>query len=364
MTTGPIGFKAKLLALGLALAVAFGLCETAARVMYPAPPEPVREPQLLYQSHPELGFIHVPNQAGYLDDGLATINALGLRGVEPDVPKPAGSFRVLAIGDSTTFGWGVDDDESYPARLERLLAADFPSRRPSVVNAGVGAYDLKQAARLLGHFAPVLEPDVVLVGAYWNDLPYEGVSPEGTALGRGAQPRARRPAAGRASKPFRIGNDPTSFNRFLRRSRALYVMRHAWLSAIAPTDAASNQVQWEIALLEGTRSPAVDLAWADVGNTLAEIRDLAEQGGYDVGVLIVPIRAQVEQQYPNADYQARIRQLAEAQGLFVVDPLQAFIDEPDSRSLFIPYDRMHLSAKGNALLAQAALEALGSGGHR
>jgi lysophospholipase L1-like esterase len=51
---------------------------------------------------------------------LATFNSWGMRGAEPrDVP----SARILALGDSQTFGLGVQDDESWPARLDQILAA-------------------------------------------------------------------------------------------------------------------------------------------------------------------------------------------------------------------------------------------------
>ena len=95
-------------------------CEVGARLLYPAPPY-MREPQLLYRARPDVGFHHVPNQKGYLEDGLATINGFGFRGPMPRLPKPDGWARVLAVGDSTTFGLGVDDEGAYPAQLERRL---------------------------------------------------------------------------------------------------------------------------------------------------------------------------------------------------------------------------------------------------
>jgi lysophospholipase L1-like esterase len=365
MTSTPstVSLRAKLLAALLAIMVSFGLCELGARLVYPAPPEPAREPQISYQSDPNLGFIHVPNQSGYLDDGLATINSIGLRGDLPQLPKPGGEFRILAIGDSTTFGWGVMDDETYCAVLESLLRERFPARAIRVVNGGVGAYDLERSAGLLEHLGPQLQPDLVLVGAYWNDLPHEGVSPDGNEIGRRPSSPSNR-GAGRAMaadgepKPFRIGNQPSGLNRVLRQSRALFVIRHAWLAAVAPTEAADNLVQWEMALLEGRQSPAIDQGWAEIGRTLARIRGLGDRGGFAVGVVIIPIRAQVEGSYPHAAYQTRVSALAEEQGFFVVDPLPKLIAAPGRSGLFIPFDRMHLSAEGNALIAEAVFEVL------
>jgi hypothetical protein len=137
-------------------------------------------------------------------------------------------------------------------------------------------------------------------------------------------------------------------------------MRHAWLAAIAPTEKADNLVRWEMALLEGKQSAAIDAAWKDIEETLIEIRDLGRQGGYDVGVVIQPIRAQVEEHYPQAAYQTRVRPMVEALGMFVVDPLPNFSAQADRKSLFIPYDRMHFTAAGNAQVAGAAFDVLHS----
>ena len=352
------GLLSKLLAATASVAIAGGACEVGARLLYPAPPYPMREPQLLFRARPDVGLLHVPNQTGYLDDGLATINRLGFRGPAPRSPKPDGLVRVLAVGDSTTFGWGVGDEEAYPAQLERRLRESAPSLGIDVINAGVSAYNLHRTSRLLKHFGASLEPDVVLVGLFWNDLPYERVTPEGVLQGGTESSQAAQAAETRGSEPFRLGHNPSRFNRLLRTSRALYVLRHAWLAAVAPTDAATNQARWEMALLEGRESQAIDEAWADISRTLAEIRTLGESGGYAVGVVIIPIRAQVEADYPNAAYQTRARAMAVALGMFVVDPLPAFRGRTDPSSLFIPYDRIHFSAKGNAVLADAVFEAL------
>jgi lysophospholipase L1-like esterase len=363
-----VSLRAKLAAVCGALVVSAALCELMARAVFPAPPTPGREPAILYQSVPGVGFVHAPLQQGWIDDGWVTTNALGLRGSVPETAPANGELRVLAIGDSTTFGWGVNDAETYPSQLEARLRQTWPGREVRVINGGISGYDLRRAARLLRYLAPRLHPDIVIVGAFWNDLPYEVATPEGVALAaRSTSPVSRADAdasegpgseSKELSRPFRIGNEaPTGLNRLLRSSRMLFVLRHAWL-ARAPSDAGSNQVQWERALLEGKQTPAIDAAWDDVAGALQEIRALGEAGGYDVGVLVIPIRAQVERPYPQAQYQSRLRAIAEGIGMFVIDPLPGFLDGTESKRLFIPYDRMHFSAEGNARLAGAAAEFL------
>lgn len=354
-----IRLRTKLLIVAVSVVVALGLSEAVARIMFDAPPDPLRQPQLMYEFNPDMGFIHVPNEKGYLDDGFATINALGLRGPLPLMPKPRGTVRVLAIGDSTTFGWGVDDDGTYVAQLAGDLKGEFPDSSISVVNGGVGAYDLKHEVRLLRHFAPILQPDIVLVAPYWNDLPFEKVTPEGQSIPGAGSEAPAGPSGGGPSKPFRIGNNPSRLNLILRQSRLLYIMRRVWLAAIAPTSQASNTVRWEMAVLDGEHTKAIDHAWQDIAGSLGEIAQLGKADGFSVGVLIVPIRAQVEKSYPHADYQKRLRPMAASLGMFVVDPLPAFLATPPNRKrFFIPYDRIHFSAAGNKILADAAFDVL------
>lgn len=104
-------------------------------------------------------------------DGCVTIaiNSLGFRDDEVPVDKPAGEFRVLTIGDSFTYGWGVPVDACWPQVLEHELRLRQPLQ---VVNAGfaTGAptpdgYDAWFASA--GHR---LAPDLVLVGICLNDL--------------------------------------------------------------------------------------------------------------------------------------------------------------------------------------------------
>ena len=49
------------------------------------------------------------------------INSDGFRDKNYSIEKPNGVFRIVAIGDSLTFGFGVESEESYPKVLEKNL---------------------------------------------------------------------------------------------------------------------------------------------------------------------------------------------------------------------------------------------------
>jgi hypothetical protein len=100
---------------------------------------------------PVLGWTLRPHNS---DDGHTTI-AHGIRRNFEETDVRTGA--ILAVGDSFTEGWEVEDDESWPAHLENLLATP-------VVNAGVGGYGTDQIVLRAEQLLPVVQPRVLIVG--------------------------------------------------------------------------------------------------------------------------------------------------------------------------------------------------------
>lgn len=93
-------------------------------------------------------------------------NHRGFRGRELEQAGP-GVRRILALGDSFTFGWGVGEGKAYPHLLEgRLRAA---GQQAVVFNAGVPGYNTAQEACLLEELVGPVAPDVVVLGYVVND---------------------------------------------------------------------------------------------------------------------------------------------------------------------------------------------------
>lgn len=96
------------------------------------------------------------------------INGQGFRGPEFSVRKPEGTYRVIAVGDSTTFGWSVADAETYPARLSDLLKKNC-RERVEVLNMGVTGYTSLQGRELLLRRGAAYQPDLVIFAFGPND---------------------------------------------------------------------------------------------------------------------------------------------------------------------------------------------------
>jgi hypothetical protein len=82
--------------------------------------------------------------------------------------KPAGTRRIVSLGDSFTVGYEVDADQTFSAVLERELRAR--GRRVEVLNAGVSGFSNAEECLYLERELLAYEPDVVLVSFFFNDL--------------------------------------------------------------------------------------------------------------------------------------------------------------------------------------------------
>jgi len=126
----------------------------------------VFDPRLLWVTAAQLNT----TAARRFDDGREvhyhiTTGAMGIRGGTPGPKKHR--LRILAVGDSTTFGLGVEDEETWCAALQQLF--DPTRELIEVVNAGVIGYSLFQTRRRIEQLIPVLEPDLILMTVGHND---------------------------------------------------------------------------------------------------------------------------------------------------------------------------------------------------
>jgi len=118
--------------------------------------------------HPELGYVHPRSMTYQLGYNSVELNSKGLRDHEVDFKKPPGDNRILALGDSVTFGWGVDQGETFSDRLEPLLR-ELTNQHWEVINAGVNGYNSQQEATYLRLDGLRFDPDIVILVYVSND---------------------------------------------------------------------------------------------------------------------------------------------------------------------------------------------------
>lgn len=133
------------------------------------------DPLLLWHLKPNLDHV-------YWDYTVVSTNAQSFRADYPIGKKPAGTFRIVCLGDSVTFGYRVppvwpdkpnDYDrewQPYPVLLEKELRKANPSRSIEVFPMAVPGYTSHQGLAWLKRDIDYLQPDVVIASFGWNDV--------------------------------------------------------------------------------------------------------------------------------------------------------------------------------------------------
>ena len=103
-------------------------------------------------------------------EAIAT-NELGLR----DSPvREDGARRILAIGDSCTYGWGLAQSDAFPQVLHTLLHRRFGAERYRVINAGVPGFTSHHGLLYLRERGLDLRPEIVIFSFGFNDFLFAG----------------------------------------------------------------------------------------------------------------------------------------------------------------------------------------------
>lgn len=96
------------------------------------------------------------------------INSEGFRGDEIDKEKNPDEKRVIFLGDSYTFGWAINQNETYISRLNNLLNRN-KSQRYQLINMGMPGYNTIQEAALLKTKGLKFNPDLIVLEYTIND---------------------------------------------------------------------------------------------------------------------------------------------------------------------------------------------------
>jgi lysophospholipase L1-like esterase len=115
---------------------------------------------------PALDFDHVRSRSSVLQGVTIRLNEWGLRGAPVD-PLPPGGRRILFLGGSITLGWGVPEDETVEARLERRLRQS--GQAVQVLNGGVGNYNARRYVSRFFKELTGLHPSDIVVHYFLRD---------------------------------------------------------------------------------------------------------------------------------------------------------------------------------------------------
>lgn len=296
----------------------------------------------IYAPDPALGWVLRPSYDGvhveYDREVPTTTNAHGARGPAWDAARAAARVRVLALGDSCTFGRGVPDGATWPARLEAHLRARGADA--AVFNAGVEGYDTAQELEVLRRRAPLVRPTVVVVCWLSNDA--HGRPPVQVFDGHLARDRAH--FEDWLARTERRGVNRSALYRFLR-VRWTLLEAGLGLRRDDPPDARISDAQ-----LASSQTP------------LRAIVDETRALGATPLVVLLPREEELDDPRFDTSHHDRMQAFVEGLGVQVVNLARAWRDDPPHGPRFLPRDAIHLTPAGYDAVAGAVARAIHADG--
>jgi lysophospholipase L1-like esterase len=294
--------------------------------------------------HPYLLWEHSPGARQ--EQGVAVhINSLGLRGPEPAIPKPAGTRRILALGDSSVYGFGVPLERSFVHDAAQRLGGGAAGLEG--IPVALPGYSTLQLLNLLELRALALEPDVLVVAALWSD--HATAAAQDAALMDRYQ---RHSASGRAA-----------LERTLQGSALVRLL--TWELGVRRGAQAEARAHYDLRLPH-PEGDTHRVPLAAYRTNLDALAATAQDQGAELLFLILPHPEDLEGRQRGVSsfqgYRDAMRQAALAHSAPIVEGGEIFSDaaiiDPaiDRQALFM--DNIHPTALGHGLLGEALAEAL------
>ncbi len=340
--------RVALLAAGLLIGLV--LAELLARAFDPGFQVVFRE-SIAFSDDPALVYALRPGAR----DGEHRISSAGLRDDETPRAKPAGTFRIAAIGDSLTHGSGGPRERSYPEQLEAQLnaRAGTTGAHFEVLNFGVPGYNIEQIARRLQVLGLGFDPDVIIYGYALNDP--QVFSIEAEAL-RTLRDEATRAADADANASHLVG-------RWLAHAR-LYQLIRQWthrrenlaaLRAQMPNDPAYEAARSGDRTRYFRSIHTEGASAARLARGLDDVAALAREHNLPVLVVIFPLFGTDAGVGPEAlaDVHQIVASAASQRGFAVLDLLPVYAHATAAFGTDMNLDFMHPDALGHRVAATA-----------
>jgi len=282
------------------------------------------------------------------------INSVGLRGPEIEIPKPAQTRRLLTTGDSSVFGFGVQDNEVFST-----VAADKLGPKAEAVCGAIPGYSSLQSLNLLKIRALDTAPDLLVIGNIWSDNNFDAfVDKDLLATYAGHRDSFTGLISEKLSSSaiFRVIDWRL---RVLPQARE--VRKVGWMQGNGTQNGllgSGNQI--------GLRRVAIN----DYARALEAMVELAKDRGAEVLFVLLPNNEDIagstqpenlQNQKAWEPYREVMRAAAARHGAPIIEGAELFIETGiPANELFL--DEMHPTAKGHAILGDALFSLLDEAG--
>lgn len=247
------------------------------------------------------------------------INSKGLRDYEYSYAKPPDTYRILVLGDSITFGWGVEIQQTYAKILEDKLNRTNLGRKFQVINTGVGNYSTETELDFLKMEGLKYKPDMIILGYFINDA--ENIRPE--------------------SKYF------------LNRQSYLYV--YLWSKFLAAKARLSPKGKYTDYYLSLYRDSSPEKKAFE--NAVSRLKYTSKRENIPLVVLIIPDLHEFNS-YPFSAVDKYVEDLFK--GYTLIKPLSGFDRDINSSQYWVSREDAHPNEKAHRVIAEALYPAIAS----
>lgn len=252
--------------------------------------------------------------------------------------KPEGVTRVLVVGDSMAFGWGVDLKDGIAEQTEQRMNAKAPAGKSvEVLNLSQPAFNTLAEIALLKTQGFAYDPDVVVL-AYTLDDALSGQETELGDVSKTAQLLAG----------YVLGTLDAADTQKVE----TYLKDNGWEKSLDDAKAAKPSSELYATYFVGHGVP---LYWEPVQNHLKELAGLAKAENTKVVVAIIPSLGQSWDGYPFEKLHAQVRKEFESRGFEVVDFLPELRSVPAAE---LTQGGGYPNAKAHSMMAEKLAEAL------
>lgn len=282
--------------------------------------EMVRYAQRLKKTHsnPLIGHSHRPNVSARLMNVRVEINSDGFRDDELPIPRND-KHRIIFLGDSLTFAWGVEKVNSFEHLLEASLNDVTPTE---IINFGTGNYNTEQEVNLFIEEGLKYEPDKVVIFYFIND----------------AEPTPQK-----------------SKMEFLSRSRA-FTFFWSRIKAAASRVLSSKSFHEYYSNLYRADQPG----WLRVKSSFVKIKEICNDQGFDLQVVILPELHDLIN-YPFKEEHAKLTTFLQQNGIPHLDLTHNFSTETNSVRLWVARDDAHPNRLAHKMIAEYSFPFIAQG---
>ncbi|MFC1808673.1 SGNH/GDSL hydrolase family protein [Candidatus Omnitrophota bacterium] len=331
----------------IAVISVLGSLEGLARLKYPLSKFPFNA---IFTYDRNKGYTLKKNLSTTFSGKKVTTNSFGHRDKEIPIEKQKGEYRILALGDSVTFGYGVLAKETYPEILENTIKIKKKININVINTACPGNSTLQEYYDLKNTL--IFKPNKVILQFLLNDVI------EQYHFANGYEDR-------------KIGNYPVfkiwHMQHFLRWNSTFYAILQIkiktlkeWLvsAGLLKKKVIDRNIYTSRYALAKQDDPRIAKAWTTCLLWMHEIHALCTQYDVPLTIILIPMRFQVSESFA-ASESTPIETFCRNNNINYIDYAYIFREElKDEYYADYFLDSMHLSKKGHQFVANHLYEEL------